>query len=689
MSKQRRKITAELSKVQKVVVDKEEVAGRKVQESGEGPSMEEFQALQAKFPDDTIDQLAKRYEAQRKYALFQKACAGGEVSLSGKEGGVDVMPPAPFGGQQPSREGYVGDEFGPADGVRVCGFDKSVQPVVPSAVKEVSPPGEKVVPSQTEQVESPPVRTVVSPVRKVVSSAGVVVSSPVRKVVSPAGFVVSSPRSSSSGGSRGSRRDRGGGWGHCGGREGGGRGGGNRYRQGFGGFSQMHGGRGGGHGNFEGHGAMQGGFGVQRNYGYQGGLQAQGRGPPPQFSHYHGGHRGYRQVEEEVEMMDGVVANEGSEYLTPDIVALQERLARLKVAQKNADVKEMKEDGFRQGVPSPSTYAAAVQPSLEQKMERTHEKMKDEMKVKVEREIEEEMKVPGSPALTEKELRGIYQKYAVMSIDSLMMLPSLPLQGGPQALVRLQRGIQRNVRLCRQGAGDMSATKWVRGWEDVIERHLLRAVATSSLTSQEAIKLKERIGSVFVRLATKLDAGMSGPEGGEFLIRTLSKELSIVTSADIITELQRLVVKEGTSYKEYLSTVTALVQCVACVRGGEIPDSTIQLAVTASVRDQFSILVTPVFKGRRDLRVPFENVDELMMELTELEDVKARAGTAERFLKQDVAAGFGDGSFGSVKGSASKRGSFGGSGGASRSGVMMVGSDEQEQECNQVLQVQD
>eukprot|EP00752_Nemacystus_decipiens_P017448 g15642.t1 len=317
MSKRRRELTAELSKVQEVVVDQEGVKGGKVQESGEGPSMEEFQALQAKFPEDTIDQLAKRYEAQRKFALFQKACAGGEGSLSGKEGGVDVMPPGPFGGQQPSREGYVGDEFGPADGVRVCGFDKSVQPVVPSAVKEVSPPDEKVVPSQAEQVESSQVRTVVAPVRKVVSSAGVVVSSPVRKVVSgPAGFVVSSPGSSSSGGSRGSRRDRGGGWGRSGGRGGGwyggrgggwsggqggdwsggrgggGRGGGNGYRQGFGGFPQMHGGRGGGHGNFEGHGAMQGGFGVQRNYGFQGG--AQGRGPPPQFSHYHGGHRGYR-----------------------------------------------------------------------------------------------------------------------------------------------------------------------------------------------------------------------------------------------------------------------------------------------------------------------------------------------------------------------------------------------------------
>eukprot|EP00752_Nemacystus_decipiens_P015614 g13937.t1 len=119
MSERRREITAELSKVQTVEVDKEEVVGGKIQELEGGPSMEEFQALLAKFPEETIGQLAKRYEAQRMYVLFQKACAGGvaaEVPLSVKEGGLekkkDVMPPGPFGGKQPSREGYIGGEFG-------------------------------------------------------------------------------------------------------------------------------------------------------------------------------------------------------------------------------------------------------------------------------------------------------------------------------------------------------------------------------------------------------------------------------------------------------------------------------------------------------------------------------------------------------------------------------------------------
>eukprot|EP00752_Nemacystus_decipiens_P003491 g3224.t1 len=133
-----------------VQVDKEEVVGGKIHESEEGPSTKEFQALQAKFPEETIGQLPKRYEAQQRYVLFQKACAGGvaaKVPPSVKEGGLekkkDVMPPRPFGGKQPSREGYVGDEFGPADGVRVCGFAKPVPPVVSSAEKVVSPPGEK------------------------------------------------------------------------------------------------------------------------------------------------------------------------------------------------------------------------------------------------------------------------------------------------------------------------------------------------------------------------------------------------------------------------------------------------------------------------------------------------------------------------------------------------------------------
>lgn len=165
-------------------------------------------------------------------------------------------------------------------------------------------------------------------------------------------------------------------------------------------------------------------------------------------------------------------------------------------------------------------------------------------------------------------------------------------------------------------------------------------VATRSLSSQEAGRLKDKVMSVFMRLSAKLDGGMSGPEGEEFLLRTLSQELSTVTTADIITGLQQMVVAEGTPYREYLSEVRALVQSVACIGGGgDVPDSTIQLAVAARAKDQFSILVGPVFKGRRDLRVPYANVDELMRELGEFEDVKAGAGKAERFSKQNVGGG--------------------------------------------------
>ena len=176
------------------------------------------------------------------------------------------------------------------------------------------------------------------------------------------------------------------------------------------------------------------------------------------------------------------------------------------------------------------------------------------------------VRVSARPILTDPEAKGIMQKYATISTGSLMMAPSLPLNGGPHELVRLHWGIKRNVALCRQGAGNMSDCTWVRDWEIVIEKHLLRA--TRSLSPQAEGKVKDQVTSGFIRLGAKLDAGMSGPEGVEFLLRTMSRELSTVAAADMITELQRLVVEEGKSHKEYLGVVRALVQRVVCVGAG-------------------------------------------------------------------------------------------------------------------------
>ena len=49
-------------------------------------------------------------------------------------------------------------------------------------------------------------------------------------------------------------------------------------------------------------------------------------------------------------------------------------------------------------------------------------------------------------------------------------------------------------------------------------------------------------------------------------------------------------VEEGLPFKEYLSRVRALIQSADGISGGRIPDDTIQLAVMASVRDQYAIL---------------------------------------------------------------------------------------------------
>ena len=111
-------------------------------------------------------------------------------------------------------------------------------------------------------------------------------------------------------------------------------------------------------------------YGAEGGYGYEDEWQGPGRGPPS-FSHYPDGRRRHRQVEEtEIEAKE--VKKEDTECLTQDLETLMKRLARLEVAQRGAGVKDKKDEGFRQEVPSPSSYAEAVQNSMEQTESRKH-----------------------------------------------------------------------------------------------------------------------------------------------------------------------------------------------------------------------------------------------------------------------------------------------------------------------------
>lgn len=143
---------------------------------------------------------------------------------------------------------------------------------------------------------------------------------------------------------------------------------------------------------------------------------------------------------------------------------LRERLAPLEGdGPVKAEGRRGGEDGPQQGIQSSLSYAEAVQSPQDKQSGNENEMVGT--RVKIENAMEEEEKVPANPILTDKEVRLIRQKYMrALPVENLFAVPSLPLQGGAaQALVRLHRGIKRNVRMCREGAGDMSAYTWVRG----------------------------------------------------------------------------------------------------------------------------------------------------------------------------------------------------------------------------------
>lgn len=140
------------------------------------------------------------------------------------------------------------------------------------------------------------------------------------------------------------------------------------------------------------------------------------------------------------------------------------------------------------------------------------------------------------------------------------------------------------------------------------------------------MKIREQIGAVFSRLRVKLDGKMSDPDVEAFLVRALGGELRRVNTGNILAELQQFL-EVGTPYNECRSLLRALVQSVASVSWGDIPDSVVQMVVTASVRDQYSTSVGPTFMDEQNCAVSFPNVEELIMALSECESVKSTRGS--------------------------------------------------------------
>lgn len=221
--------------------------------------------------------------------------------------------------------------------------------------------------------------------------------------------------------------------------------------------------------------------------------------------------------------------------------------------------------------------------------------------------------------LSKEEVNKIRQKYAVFSTSNLMRMPTLTSQRlTVEETVALSSTLANNVEEIRIGAGDFGKTsEWVRGWDIPLEKHVLNAVS-HRMPSTQGLDLKTKITSAFTLTRQQLQTGMTGPEALDFLVRALTKTLSMATPQQVVFALQNFVVEVGTPFSDYMMHLRALVQNALSVGHVSQQDNVLQLAVRESVCDQYSSISMDVFKGRDLKAVPYDSIGDLMEALEAL-----------------------------------------------------------------------
>lgn len=229
------------------------------------------------------------------------------------------------------------------------------------------------------------------------------------------------------------------------------------------------------------------------------------------------------------------------------------------------------------------------------------------------------------------------QKLSTMSTKNLVVLPALPLHDADDMveLIQLTSAVKGSVEQILGSIGvDFASPVWTRGWESVLKRRLLSSVRRNHPTSAS---VKQVIGAAVTACQKALDAGASGAEALDGVLRALSAGLSSATPASVLQKLQNFSVSVGTTFKVFLEELVVLVTSVQEI--GFAEDGTLQVAVKACLGDQFATLSAPVLHGRNARALPYASVAEFLFALEDLADNLTPATASTRARGRRVSAG--------------------------------------------------
>ena len=154
----------------------------------------------------------------------------------------------------------------------------------------------------------------------------------------------------------------------------------------------------------------------------------------------------------------------------------------------------------------------------------------------------------------------------------------------------------------------------------------------------------------FARAEADEKSGQPERQVLEGILRALCLGLGPSTPHQALQQLQTFQVPEKTSFADFLSELRIEVMNVKDVPLVPPDDSTMQVAVKASIDDQFATLAASIVAGRNRTAVPFGNAYELLDSLGDLtmNRTPATAATRLRPRKAGDGAAFGSARSGNV-----------------------------------------
>ena len=223
--------------------------------------------------------------------------------------------------------------------------------------------------------------------------------------------------------------------------------------------------------------------------------------------------------------------------------------------------------------------------------------------------------------------------YASLDTKGLMKLPAIPFDiadgNSRMNLVNFTASLKEAVAQIKDLGEDLSVDGfWIPGWHKPLMRHILNSV--SHHYPAQVTRTEQMVWDAFARAEADERSGQPGRQVLEGILRAFCLGLSPSTPRQALQQLQTFAVPEKTSFADFLSELRIAVMNVKDVALVPPYDSTMRVAVKASIDDQFATLAASISAGRNRSAVPFGSVEELRGSLGDLAMNRTPATAATR-----------------------------------------------------------